>query len=154
MKLFLVRHGEYVPETVDPEKSLSEKGKEDIHKLGEKLKSQGFLVDIIYHSTKKRAEQTAQIISKDILTGNRISAEEGLNPDDDIKPWVEKIQNVEVGENLMIVGHLPFMEKLVAYLLTQDENKAIVEFFEGTTVILEKNADGKWIIEKTVNVNR
>jgi len=150
MKLFLVRHGEYVPETVDPEKSLSEKGKTDIHKIGESLKKEGYSVDEIFHSGKKRAQETAEILAKYILKDARISAQEGMDPNDDVKPWTEKIQNFN--KNLMLVGHLPFMEKLSSLLLTGDEFNAVVEFDTGTTAILEKTSNDKWKLEKVIKV--
>ena len=148
MKLILVCHGENVPEEVNPEKPLSEKGISDIEKIGELLKKENNFADEIYYSGKKRAEETSQILAKHILKGNRISNEEGLSPEDDIKPWADKIGNFET--DVMLVGHLPFMEKLASLLIDNDENKKIIDFHQGTAAVLIKNAEGKWIVENVL----
>jgi phosphohistidine phosphatase len=146
MKLFLVRHGEYIPENINPEKPLSDKGRNDIEKLGQKLKDKGYKVNEIFHSGKLRAKQTAEILEKHVLMNGEISEQEGLNPDDDIKPWAEKINNYS--GDLMLVGHLPFMAKLSSFLINNTENEFTFEFNPGTTAVLSKSPEGKWILEQ------
>ena len=34
-------------------------------------------------------------------------------PNDDVKPWAKRIGNEK--EDMMIVGHLPFLEKMASY---------------------------------------
>ena len=46
----------------------------------------------------------------------------------------------------MIVGHLPFLGKLVALLVTGREELEIVEFQYGGVVCLERRAGGSWKI--------
>lgn len=146
MKLFLVRHGEYIPESINPEKPLSDKGKSDIEKLGKQLKDNGYTVDEICHSNKLRAKETAEILAKYVLKTDKLSQQEGLCPNDDAKPWADKINTYS--EDIMLVGHLPFMESLSGILLENDKFKTPVRFYEGTVAVLEKNSENKWIIEK------
>ena len=47
-------------------------------------------------------------------------------------------------DNVMIVGHLPFLGKLVALLVTGSEENEIVEFQFGSVVCIECRDDGKW----------
>ena len=63
MKLFLVQHGEARAKDADPDRPLSEKGREDIKKTAEFLKKTGQKPDLIWHSSKTRAIQSAEIIS-------------------------------------------------------------------------------------------
>jgi phosphohistidine phosphatase len=44
----------------------------------------------------------------------------------------------------MIVGHLPFLGKLVGLLVTGSDNNEIVEFRFGSVVGLERRDDKKW----------
>jgi phosphohistidine phosphatase SixA len=44
----------------------------------------------------------------------------------------------------MIVGHLPFLGKLVALLVTGSEENEIVEYQVGSIVCIERRDDGKW----------
>ena len=44
----------------------------------------------------------------------------------------------------MIVGHLPFLGKLVSLLVTGSEKNEIVEFHFGSVVCIERRDDGKW----------
>ncbi len=46
--------------------------------------------------------------------------------------------------DLMLVGHLPFMEKLAAYLLSGKENSRLVLFRYGAIVCLEQKEDQTW----------
>ena len=48
------------------------------------------------------------------------------------------------GSDLMIVGHLPFLGKLVALLVTGSEKNEIVEFRFGSVVCVERRDDKKW----------
>jgi phosphohistidine phosphatase len=43
----------------------------------------------------------------------------------------------------MIVGHLPFLGKLVALLVTGSEENEIVEYQVGSIVCIERRDDGK-----------
>ena len=46
----------------------------------------------------------------------------------------------------MLVGHLPFMGKLVAGLVAGDEHKPVAAFVPGTVVCLERNEANHWTI--------
>jgi phosphohistidine phosphatase len=46
----------------------------------------------------------------------------------------------------MIVGHLPFLERVASLLLTGDENRRPVLFGYGAVVCLEKKDTGGWAV--------
>jgi len=97
----------------DPEKGLSNAGKEDTRRIADVAKSYAIVVAKIVHSGKKRAAQTG-IIFQDVLQPKSNIAEiSGINPMDDVKAFGDTI---DPAADLMVVGHLPFMEKLVSYL--------------------------------------
>jgi phosphohistidine phosphatase len=47
-------------------------------------------------------------------------------------------------QNLMIVGHLPFLGHLASYLLCGDERASLVDFQNAGIVRLDRHDDGRW----------
>lgn len=79
MKIYLLRHGETTGDVEgryggDYDDPLTEKGRKQSEELAEKLRGKG--IEIIYHSPKTRAAETAQIIGKKL--GLRLQAIEDL----------------------------------------------------------------------------
>lgn len=143
MRLYLVQHGEAKSEKEDPERPLTDRGWEEIRRVSKAAKS---LIQIhcsvVYHSGKLRARQTAEILGE--ILRFPIEEEEGLNPNDPIQPWVERIS--KENRDLMIVGHLPFLEKLASFLLCGEENAKLILFRYGALVCLEQVEGRKWAI--------
>ena len=134
MRLYLIQHGISLPEEKDPEKSLSQEGKEQTQKIAEFLKTKSVKVDAIRHSPKLRAIQTAQIISKSILCPE-IQERNDLNPLDSVEKFPEEIQSLN--KDLMIVGHLPFLQKLASLLLSGSETNQFISYKNSGVVCLE-----------------
>jgi phosphohistidine phosphatase len=88
MRLYLVQHGEAKSEAEDPERSLTIRGEEETRKISGVAKRLGIRPSRIYHSGKKRAEQTAGIIAE--AFGLSAQLGQGLNPNDDVHLWVER----------------------------------------------------------------
>jgi len=68
----------------------------------------------------------------------------GLHPTDNIGPWIERIQ--KASEDLMIVGHLPFLERLASFLLCGDESTRLILFRHGGIVCLVQKEDKAWAV--------
>ena len=134
MRLYLIRHGISLPEEKDPEKSLSQEGKEQTQRIAEFLKTKSIKVDAIWHSPKLRAIQTAQIISKSIFCPE-IQERNDLNPLDSVEKFPEEIQSLN--KDLMIVGHLPFLQKLAPLLLSGSETNQFISYKNSGMVCLE-----------------
>jgi phosphohistidine phosphatase len=146
MRLYLVQHGEAKPEAEDPERSLTIKGEEETRKISGSAKRLGIRPLRIYHSGKKRAEQTAGIIAGALDLSPQVG--QGLNPNGDVRPWVERI--FKETEDLMIVGHLPFLEKLASFLVCGDEGAKAVAFRYSAIVCLEKKESGRWAVDRVI----
>jgi len=146
MNLYLVQHGEAKPKEEDPSRPLSEKGREEVRKvatfLAEHMKIQ---VTSILHSGKTRAQQTAQTLAEHLNPPEGIQMTEGLEPLAEPSIWSERL--AKTNEDLMLVGHLPHLSKLSAYLLCQDEEKKVINFQRGGIVCLERDELGLWSIE-------
>jgi phosphohistidine phosphatase len=143
MRLYLVQHGEAKSEAEDLERSLTVRGEEETIKISSAVKKLSIRPSRIYHSGKKRAEQTAGIIATALNLSPQLG--QGLNPNDDIRPWVERISRET--ENLMLVGHLPFLEKLASLLVCGDEGAKAVMFRYSAILCLEKKEPRKWAVD-------
>jgi len=149
MAIFLVQHGISLTKNQDPEKGLSEKGRFDTLKIAEVAKSYKIPVSKIVHSGKKRAAQTAVIFNETLEIKNPCEQIDKLNPLDDVKVFSNGIESLS---NVMVVGHLPFMEKLVSYLTTNSEDLRVYKFQNSGIVCLDYE-DGTWFIKWTLNPN-
>lgn len=150
MKLYLVRHGEPKPESEDPRRPLTKKGFDDIERLARFIiDKKNVSVNMIFHSGKLRAQQTAEVLAKRLNPKNGVEKTSGLNPLDDPAIWAERLE--DMNEDMMLVGHLPYMSRLASELLAGDSEKAIVKFLTGGTACLDRDDSGKWALEWVVD---
>lgn len=138
MYLYLIRHGEAVPENVDADRPLSEKGMLDVSEVAAFMNFDEIKVDEIWYSTKLRAKQTAAVIAEAIPHKNLVQMQ-GLKPNDPAAKVAQEI--LAVREDVVIVGHLPFLGKLASLLITGSEENDVVNFAAGGVVCLEKSID-------------
>jgi len=144
MKLFLVQHGEAKPQSEDPARSLSEKGRKEVEKVAGAADKLGMKPDSIFHSGKLRAGETAGIIAR-VLESAKPEAVSGLSPNDDVETWAKKISLLD--EDMALVGHLPFMDRLASLLLCGNERSSVVRFRYGAIVCIERDPEGGWHLE-------
>lgn len=145
MALFLVQHGKALSQEIDPERGLSEEGISEVERIANTAKNYKVIVSAIKHSGKKRAKQTADIFAAVLKPVDGVSVIAGLNPLDDVAPISH---STFVNENVMLVGHLPFMEKLTSYLIIGQSEPPVFKFQNGGIVCLDQDADGKsWVIK-------
>ncbi len=149
MTIFLVQHGICLSKDKDPEKGLSEQGIEDTKKIAQVAKAYKIQVSKITHSGKKRASQTALIFNDTFGLKNSCRQIKGINPLDNVKAFANEINPTS---NIMVVGHLPFMERLTSFLITSSENIRLFKFQNSGIVCLDYE-DGNWFIKWTLNPN-
>jgi len=135
MALFLVQHGKSLPKDEDPKKGLSKEGISETKRIAEVAKGYNIHVSGITHSGKTRARQTAEIIASVLEPEEGIQESSGLNPMDDVTAFADKIDSTA---NCMLVGHLPFMEKMTSYLITGSIEKPVFKFQNSGIVCLDK----------------
>lgn len=143
MKLYLVRHATPVSAEVDPERPLSDQGHMEARKSAEALRH--VRPTRIYHSGKARARQTAEVFSE--ATGAPVEQADGLKPNDDPSVWAERMKAAAAPE-IMLVGHLPFMARLVGLLVKGDPDDLLVDFAPATAATLESEGDA-WELKGT-----
>ena len=135
MALFLVQHGYSLPKDKDPKKGLSPEGIAETKRIAEVAKAYNVLVSGITHSGKTRARQTAEIFESILKPEQGIQESSGLNPLDDVTAFADKIDSTA---NHMLVGHLPFMERLTSYLITGSIETPVFKFQNSGIVCLDK----------------
>lgn len=145
MLLYLVQHGEAKREEEDNERRLTDNGVNEVQKTAVYAGKAGIRVDEIFHSPKPRAQQTAQILADHLKPGKGIDQSDNLLPMDDPGLWAMRIAGMN--ENIMLVGHLPYLARLSGLLLCGDREKTCVEFRTGGIVCLRRLDDGRWAVE-------
>lgn len=147
MQVYLVQHGEAKSEAEDPERSLTEQGEATVHRVATWAVRAGITVDQIRHSGKKRAAQTAAILAAALKPPQGAVAVSGLNPNDDISSVAEILDTESTA--IMLVGHLPFLNRLASLLAAGDPERDIIRFQNAGIVCLSRQ-DGKWSIRWAV----
>jgi phosphohistidine phosphatase len=144
MYLFLVQHGQAKTEEEDPARSLNAAGVESAEKVAKWLSLSGVEISEIRHSSKRRAEQTASIFAKHLSPPQGVTATSGLNPLDDVRRVADELSGYP--GSLMLVGHLPFMGRLVGLLIAGDPGREVIRFQNAGVVCLRED-EGRWSIE-------
>lgn len=152
MALYLVQHGKSLPKEIDPEQGLSEEGIVEVKRIAQLAKGYNIQVSQIRHSTKERARQTAALFRGALMPQNSMQVMEGIGPVDDVRVIAPRIFDEH---NLMLVGHLPFMERLTSYLIMGSIEKKVFKFQNGGIVCLDREAGSmdwfiKWALVPTI----
>ena len=136
MKLYIVRHGDALPRERDPDCPLSARGRADAERLAGFLRAGGIRAVRVVHSGKTRARQTADALARAVTPGKESEARTGLDPNDPTDALVSAAGRA--GDDMVVVGHLPFVGRLVARLVVGREDAAVVVFRPGAMVCLER----------------
>ena len=151
MALYLVQHGKSLPKDQDPDQGLSEDGTTETDRIASLAQDYGVNVSQIRHSVKTRARQTAEILASALKPQNGIQEISGIKPMDDVAACAAKI---DPEENVMLVGHLPFMERITSYLITGSIDQAVIKFQNSGIVCLDKDPETQsWVIKWTLMPN-
>ena len=144
MALYLVQHGKSLPKEQDPDQGLSKEGIAETERIANLAKDYGISVSQIRHSVKTRARQTAEIFAHALKPENGIQEVSGIKPMDDVTAVAA---DIDPTGNIMLVGHLPFMERLTAFLVTGSIDRPVFKFQNSGIVCLDKDpATQAWVI--------
>lgn len=142
MRLYIFRHGDAKPKNEDPERGLSDRGREEVAAICAVFSKINPKVEAIWHSGKTRAAQTAGLLASSLKIDDRVYSRSDLNPNDPVSPLVEEIERQDT--NLAIVGHLPQLGKLISLLLLGAE-RDLLDLPAAGLVCLENNGDS-WLL--------
>ncbi len=148
MHLYLVRHGEAKSEREDPERPLSSRGREEVERVSRAAAKKGMAASRIFHSDKLRAKQTAEILARKIIPSEGICEISGLGPEDD--PSLTKAELEVSGKSLIVVGHLPHLNRLAALLLNGNSGAQVLDFQTASVVCLSRRKK-EWKVNWTMD---
>jgi phosphohistidine phosphatase len=148
MKLYLVQHAKAAAKEIDPERGLTDEGLRELRKVAELIRPLNLGVDWLWHSGKKRAIQTAEILAEVMNVREGPTARGGLGPTDDVSVLRDELGSID--QHIMVVGHLPFLGKLASLLLAGSDSANVVAFKNGGIVCLDRAELNQWQIEWVV----
>jgi phosphohistidine phosphatase len=117
--LFLVHHGDAVGPDVDVRRPLSPHGRAAVDRVAQAAAGRGARPAVVWHSGKLRAKQTAERYWRACNALAEFSATKDLQPDDP-PGWMRDRLRAET-RDLMIVGHFPYLPRLLATLRGEPE---------------------------------
>ena len=142
MNLYIMRHGEAEYQQDDGERVLTESGIEGVHKMAQYCKDMDVSAPQLWHSPVKRACQTAQIMHDTVMSDVEMNVENCIVPEGDVDMARDLIEACD--DDLWIVSHLPFVDRLVSTLVFNREYD-MIHFRPATIVALERIADAWYV---------
>lgn len=142
MAIYLAQHGLSLPKDQDPRKGLSETGFAEVQRIAQVAAQYRVPVRTILHSGKHRAAQTAEIFSERLNPPGGVKVVEGMAPLDDVEMFA---QGVQIESNTLYVGHLPFMERLISFLIVGKPTPPLFRMQNGGLVCLDRYPESEQI---------
>jgi phosphohistidine phosphatase len=139
--IYLVHHGDAVGPEVDPMRPLSERGRAAVLLVADEAARRGAKPACIWHSGKLRARQTAEAFLRLCNPFATFTAERGLQPADPPSWMCERLSG-ETRE-LMLVGHMPNLPRLLGLLTGGDPETSTATFPLHGIVALEGDGE-RW----------
>jgi phosphohistidine phosphatase len=141
MRLYLVQHGPFASKAEDPRGPLTEAGRRAVHKLAAHISQFPRSIDLIEHSDKLRAQQTAELLDLQLRPSLGSKQVEGLAPADPVGPVADRLR-AEL-KDVMLVGHLPHLNSLANTLLGLKPGDGLILFQMGGCLCLERSDRGR-----------
>lgn len=110
--------------------------------LAQKAAERGAKPEIIWHSGKLRAKQTAEAYWKRCNPLATLRATRGLQPTDPTNWIVDSIAGET--KQLMLAGHFPHLPRLLGRLVSGNSDAGPADFPLNGIVALEQ-VEGKWV---------
>ncbi len=130
MELYIVRHAiaaTVSPEGDDSQRPLTEQGRRKMFRAARGLKALEVSFDLMLTSPYLRATQTARVLAKSLDLGkDKILVTQALAPSGAFPDLVREIGEKAGGaESLALVGHEPYLSRLIALLISGDPDLSI-----------------------------
>lgn len=146
MKLYLMRHAQAASVLVDPSRTLTAFGREEIAVVLSRIPSSAREIVHVMHSGVSRTQETAQIVAKHLGIANAPVAVSWLGELDDIDTCLADVRAFE--EDTLLVSHFPFLNQLLSQLVLGERTQdPIVQFSTATMVCLQRIDHQAWIID-------
>lgn len=132
MEIYLLRHGEAVElETAnvktDFDRSLTPKGKRVIKNVARAMRLMEVAIGLVLSSPLVRAKQTASIVARTLKLQDRVMLADELVVGASQKKLINRLCRIDPPpEAVLLVGHEPYLSRLVSVLVTGRPDAAIL----------------------------
>jgi phosphohistidine phosphatase len=135
--LYLLRHGKTVRDSEFCTRPLAPRGHRQMVWLAEAVREHEFHPARVLVSPALRARETAAGFCSRVIPDVPREVTDWMLPCDPVGPWVERVRGLE--EDVLLVGHNPFMEDLAGALTGQPHR-----FKTGAMGAFERDSKGRW----------
>lgn len=145
MRLHLLRHAEAVDNSDDDARVLSAFGRRSLEPLAAQVKAMNLMgreVEL-WHSPLLRAVETAQLFAPRAGLTSRLKMRPGLRPEDDPAELIPVLTGR--ADDLLIVGHEPFLSTLATRLLVGAPYPPRVVMEKAALLCLERFGLGDYV---------
>jgi phosphohistidine phosphatase len=115
VRLYLVHHGDAVGPEIDPRRPLSDAGRIAVEATAAAAAARGSRPEVVWHSGKLRARQTAEAFWRACNALAEFSATRDLQPDDPPQWFRDRLRAER--RDVLIAGHFPHLPRLLSALL-------------------------------------
>jgi phosphohistidine phosphatase len=127
MEIYILRHGIATERGApghkkDSDRPLTPEGEDKMRQIAEAILGMELKFDLILSSPFKRAEQTANILAREL--DEEVTFTELLEPDGNALELIAEI-NDEKPQRVLLVGHEPYLSQLISVLTTGGSDAAI-----------------------------
>jgi len=132
MTLYLLRHGLAVePGTAglsrDSDRPLTAEGERKLAKIAKAMQALELSFDVILSSPYVRTRQTAQIIARALDYRKKVEFSDALMPGGSTRKLITQLKQTDsFPENVLLVGHEPYLSELIALLVSGDTGLSVV----------------------------
>ena len=132
MNLYLLRHGIAVERgsadyAQDADRPLTPKGERKLWRITEAMEAFGLSFDLILSSPYVRARQTAEIVADAFKARKKLEFSDTLTPGGSARKLIESLNALKPPpENILLVGHEPYLSGLVSLLVSGDSGLLVV----------------------------
>ena len=146
MKVYLVHHVDALSAEQDPQRHISQKGREQADRLGTRLRALGVAPVRILHSDKQWTIDTAERIAAKLGAQDKTAKTAyPINTDDPVAPFMAEI--AAAGGDIMMCGHVDYLLRSASQLVCGDEKRKVFEFKPGNGTAVCVEGKGKdWFI--------
>lgn len=144
MIIYLVQHAKAKAIGEDPKRGISDEGRREIEATARIAGVLGTRPSLIFHSGKKRALETAEVLAEHLNPFIKLTVTDELTPEDDPEIWRDRLKKTH--EEVVLVGHLPHLKRLASLLLCGNAEKEIITFKNAAMVALEYTRGEGWSV--------
>jgi phosphohistidine phosphatase len=122
LRVYLVHHGDAVGPDIDPRRPLSPAGQAHVERIAAAAAARGAKPDVVWHSGKLRAKQTAEAFWRACNALAELSATRDVQPDDPPQWIVDRLSGET--RDVLIAGHFPHLPRVLMLLTSSHDERA------------------------------